>query len=52
MKNLFAAVILASLGLSAAAQDDLLNILNEDEKQETNYTTATFKSTRTKRCFP
>lgn len=46
MKNLFAAVILASLGLSAAAQDDLLNILNEDEKQETNYTTATFKSTR------
>lgn len=28
------------------AQDDLMNMLGEDEKQETSYTTATFKSTR------
>lgn len=36
--------LLSSLCLSA--QDDLLNMLNEGTQEETNYATATFKSTR------
>jgi hypothetical protein len=32
--------------LSLSAQDDLLNMLNDSTSEETNYTTATFKSTR------
>lgn len=32
--------------LSLYAQDDLLNMLNDSTTEETNYTTATFKSTR------
>lgn len=32
--------------ITTQAQDDLMNMLNEDSTQETLYTTATFKSTR------
>jgi len=32
--------------LSLSAQDDLLNMLNDSTSEETNFTTATFKSTR------
>jgi len=41
---LFVLFILRSPSLSA--QDDLMNILNQNTAPETNYTTATFKSTR------
>jgi hypothetical protein len=34
------------IGLGIFAQDDLMNILNQNTPSETNYTTATFKSTR------
>lgn len=37
---------MALAGLSASAQDDLMNLLEDNTQKETNYTTATFKSTR------
>lgn len=46
MKKFFISSLIALAGLSAAAQDDLMNILEENTQKGTNYTTATFKSTR------
>lgn len=46
MKQISVIFILLSLTLSLAAQDDLMNMLNDSTKAEINYATATFKSTR------
>jgi opacity protein-like surface antigen len=46
MKRLSLAFLLLLSSLWTFAQDDLMNILNENSPKEINYTTATFKSTR------
>jgi hypothetical protein len=46
MRRLTLTFLLSLIGLGIFAQDDLMNILNENTPSETNYTTATFKSTR------
>ncbi len=46
MKKTFVSFLLALVTVSLVAQDDLLDLLNENAPPETNYTTATFKSTR------
>lgn len=46
MKRLLKIVFCLFLANPVSAQDDLMNLLNDDAKTETNYTTATFKSTR------
>jgi hypothetical protein len=46
MSRLFLALLLSLIPLSIFAQDDLMNLLNENAPAEINYTTATFKSTR------
>jgi opacity protein-like surface antigen len=46
MKRFFIFILMALAGLSASAQDDLMNLLEDNTQKETNYTTATFKSTR------
>jgi hypothetical protein len=45
--RLLSVILLVSLITAPIfAQDDLMNLLNENAAKETNYTTATFKSTR------
>jgi hypothetical protein len=46
MRRLTLTFLLSLIGLGIFAQDDLMNILNQNTPTETNYTTATFKSTR------
>jgi len=46
MRRLSLTFLLLLIGLGIFAQDDLMNILNQNTPSETNYTTATFKSTR------
>jgi hypothetical protein len=46
MSRLSLALLLSLLPFSIFAQDDLMNLLNENAPKEINYTTATFKSTR------
>jgi hypothetical protein len=46
MRRLFLALILSLISFGIFAQDDLMNIINQDSTKEINYTTATFKSTR------
>jgi hypothetical protein len=46
MRRLSLTLLLSLIGLGIFAQDDLMNILNQNTPSETNYTTATFKSTR------
>jgi hypothetical protein len=46
MRRLSLTFLLSLIGLGIFAQDDLMNILNQNTPSETNYTTATFKSTR------
>jgi hypothetical protein len=46
MRRLTLTFLLSLIGLGIFAQDDLMNILNENTPSETNNTTATFKSTR------
>jgi len=46
MKRSLISFLFSILSLLALAQDDLMNMLNQDAKPEINYTSATFKSTR------
>jgi hypothetical protein len=46
MKKTFASFLFALLTVSLVAQDDLMDLLNENAVPEINFTTATFKSTR------
>ena len=46
MKRTLLALLLSLISLGIFAQDDLMNILNQNTSSEINYTTATFKSTR------
>jgi hypothetical protein len=46
MRQLFLTLILSLISFGIFAQDDLMNIINQDSTREINYTTATFKSTR------
>jgi hypothetical protein len=46
MNKLLPTIILSLLSISLFAQDDLENILNSEQQEETDYTTATFKATR------
>jgi hypothetical protein len=46
MKQLFLSVIFILGSFSVFAQQDLMNLLNQDSVPQINYTTATFKSTR------
>jgi hypothetical protein len=46
MSRLSLALLLSLIPFSIFAQDDLMNLLNENAPKEINYTTATFKSTR------
>jgi hypothetical protein len=46
MRRLSLAFLLSLLTIGIFAQDDLMNILDKSTPKETNYTTATFKSTR------
>jgi len=46
MKKTFVTFLLVLLTVSLVAQDDLMDLLNENAAPETNFTTATFKSTR------
>jgi hypothetical protein len=46
MRRFSLSVLLSLISLGIFAQDDLMNILNQDTLKEINYTTATFKSTR------
>jgi len=46
MKKYYAFLIFSLLAVTASAQDDLFDLLNESAAPETNYATATFKSTR------
>ena len=46
MRRLSLTFLLSLIGLGIFSQDDLMNILNQNTPSETNYTTATFKSTR------
>lgn len=46
MKKTIVSLILTLLTFSLVAQDDLMDLLNTNAAPETNYTTATFKSTR------
>jgi hypothetical protein len=46
MRRLSLTFLLSLIGFGIFAQDDLMNILNQNTPAETNYTTATFKSTR------
>jgi hypothetical protein len=46
MRQLVASILFILTSVNVAAQEDLMNMLNENSKPETNYTTATFKSTR------
>lgn len=46
MKRLSFLFLFSLISFGIFAQDDLMNLLNKDAPKETNYTTATFKSTR------
>ncbi len=46
MRRLFITILLSFLTLGIFAQDDLMNMINQNTSKATNYTTATFKSTR------
>ena len=46
MRRLSFILLFSLIYLGIFAQDDLMNLLNKDAPKETNYTTATFKSTR------
>lgn len=46
MKSLYALLVVSLFSLNLSAQDDLLDLLNENAAPEINFTTATFKSTR------
>ncbi len=46
MRRLFITILLSLLTLGIFAQDDLMSMINQDTSKATNYTTATFKSTR------
>lgn len=46
MKRLPVTFLLSLITLALFAQDDLMNILDQNDSKEINYTTATFKSTR------
>lgn len=46
MKRLPVTFLLSLIALALFAQDDLMNILDQNDSKEINYTTATFKSTR------
>jgi len=46
MSRLSLALLLSLIPFSVFAQDDLMNLLNENTQTDINYTTATFKSTR------
>jgi hypothetical protein len=46
MKRLSLVLILILFPISIFAQDDLMNLLDNNQAKEINYTTATFKSTR------
>jgi hypothetical protein len=46
MKLIYAFAVLIIFSLSLSAQDDLMNLLNQNAAPEINFTTATFKSTR------
>jgi hypothetical protein len=46
MRRLTLTFLLLLVAIGIFAQDDLMNILNENSPKEINYTTATFKSTR------
>jgi hypothetical protein len=46
MKRFILSFLLAYLSLMLSAQEDLMDILNQDSEPEISYTTATFKSTR------
>jgi len=46
MRRLSLMLILSLITLAIFAQDDLMNLLNQNSTKEINYTTATFKSTR------
>jgi len=46
MRRLSFILLFSLISLGIFAQDDLMNLLNKDAPKETNYTTATFKSTR------
>jgi hypothetical protein len=46
MKKIILFALLSLGSWSAFAQDDLMDLLNADDKKKVNYTTATFKSTR------
>ena len=46
MRRLFITILLSLFTLGIFAQDDLMNLINQDSSKGINYTTATFKSTR------
>jgi hypothetical protein len=46
MRPLFLVFLILMVPAGIFAQDDLMNLLNENPPKETNFTTATFKSTR------
>jgi hypothetical protein len=46
MRRLSITILLSLFTLGIFAQDDLMNLINQDSSKGTNYTTATFKSTR------
>lgn len=46
MRRLTLTLLLSLVAIGVFAQDDLMNILNDNTPKEINYTTATFKSTR------
>jgi hypothetical protein len=46
MRLTFLAILLVIIPSAVFAQDDLMNIVNQNSPKEINYTTATFKSTR------
>jgi hypothetical protein len=46
MKKICISLFMFFIPFAMKAQDDLMNLLNENSQKETNYATATFKSTR------
>ncbi|MCJ7820245.1 MAG: DUF5777 family beta-barrel protein, partial [Bacteroidales bacterium] len=46
MKKNFVSIVFLLLSCTLAAQDDLMDLLNENSTPQINYATATFKSTR------
>jgi hypothetical protein len=46
MKRIYLALLLSFVSITIFAQDDLMNLLDQNAPKEINYTTATFKSTR------